>query len=152
MEYFGRYRGLPVYKIGLVEFLQLDGKERRNDEKIWLINEDHKVIRNGMVFGSVVEKTKRLNEISMIEDYKNVYARQIRELAEKERERVVTERKTAEAFASEGAKKLNAVVHEAQKKVEENMQNGEARLQALAEEGVRKTRKVKTKVIHTEGV
>lgn len=145
-EFFGRYRGIPVYKVSFEEFMQLTKEERRDNNTIWLITDDGKVIRGGMVFGHVVMSTKRLNETTMTADYKSVYAKQIDAFGKKERERIISERKTAEALAIEGAKKLNAVAHEAAKKVDEGVAEGEKKLETLVNEGVKKTRKARTVV------
>lgn len=149
-EYFGKYRGVPVYKVSFEEFFNMESSERRNPQKIWMINEDKKVIRNGQVFGVVNEKTKRLDEVKPL-DYKSVYARQIDEFGRKERERIISERKAVEAMATEGAQKLKTVVRESEAKVAEVVTNGEVRLNALAEEGARKARKVRQQVKKEEG-
>lgn len=147
-EYFGKYRGVPVYRVSFEEFFSMENSERRNAQKIWMINEDKRAIRNGQVFGVVNEQTRRLDEIKPL-DYKSVYAKQIDEFGRKERERIISERKAVEAMAAEGAQKLKTVVRESEAKVAEVATDGEARLNALAAEGVRKTRKAKAKV---EGV
>lgn len=146
-EYFGKYRGVSVYRVSLEEFFNMESTERRNAQKIWMIDEDKKVIRNGQVFGVINEKTRRLDEVKPL-DYKSVYAKQIDEFGRKERERIISERKAVEAMATEGAQKLKTVVRESEAKVAEVATNGEARLNALAAEGVRKTRKVRKQ---TEG-
>lgn len=144
-EYFGKYRGVPVYRVSLEEFFNMESTERRNAQKIWMIDEDKKVIRNGQVFGMINEKTRRLDEVKPL-DYKSVYAKQIDEFGRKERERIISERKAVEAMATEGAQKLKTVVRESEAKVAEVTTNGEARLNALAAEGVRKTRKVRKQI------
>lgn len=144
-EYFGKYRGVPVYRVSFEEFFSMENSERRNAQKIWMINEDKRAIRNGQVFGVVNEQTRRLDEVKPL-DYKSVYAKQIDEFGRRERERIISERKAVEAMATEGAQKLKTVVRESEAKVAEVVTDGEARLNALAAEGVRKTRKVRKQI------
>lgn len=143
-NYIGKYQGVDIWAISFEDFVALDPIAQVTRDKIYLILDDRRVIKTGMVFGYVTRDNKRLNPSPKSIHWTVAYAGQLTALKKKAEEAkriqeeeaaktVVTERPTVENLAIEGAKKLNAVKHEAANKLEDMVNEGEDKVQEVLE-------------------
>ena len=63
MEYIGKYYGTEIYGLSLNDFMALEEEEKNAKDKIYMIAEDRRAIKDGMVFGTITENHKRLDTI-----------------------------------------------------------------------------------------
>ena len=141
-NYIGKYQGVDIWAISFEDFVALDPIAQVTRDKIYLILDDRRVIKTGMVFGYVTRDNKRLNPSPKSIHWTVAYAGQLTALkkkAERTQEEeaaakaVVTERPTVENLAAEGAKKLNTVKHEAANKLEDMVNKSEDKVQEVLE-------------------
>lgn len=140
-NYIGKYQGVDIWAINFEDFVALDPIAQVTRDKIYLILDDRRVIKTGMVFGYVTRDNKRLNPSPKSIHWTVAYAGQLTALKKKadeakriqEEKAVVTERPTVENLAAEGAKKLNAVKHEAANKLEDMVNKSEDKVQEVLE-------------------
>lgn len=133
-NYIGKYQGVDIWAISFADFAALDDLTKNSREKIYLILDDHRVIKNGMVFGSVTRDHKRLNTVAKSVHWQVAYAKQWTEFRQaNEKAETVTERPTVENLSTEGEKKLNAIKHEAFNKLEEMVHESEDKVQEVLE-------------------
>lgn len=143
-NYIGKYQGVDIWAISFEDFVALDPIAQVTRDKIYLILDDRRVIKTGMVFGYVTRDNKRLNPSPKSIHWTVAYAGQLTALKKKAEEAkriqeeaaktaVVTERPTVENLAAEGAKKLNAVKHEAANKLEDMVNKSEDKVQEVLE-------------------
>lgn len=140
-NYIGKYQGVDIWAISFEDFVALDPIAQVTRDKIYLILDDRRVIKTGMVFGYVTRDNKRLNPSPKSIHWTVAYAGQLTALkkkAERVQEEeavktVVTERPTVENLAAEGAKKLNTVKHEAANKLEDMVNKSEDKVQEVLE-------------------
>lgn len=141
-NYIGKYQGVDIWAISFEDFVALDSIAQVTRDKIYLILDDRRVIKTGMVFGYVTRDNKRLNPSPKSIHWTVAYAGQLTALkkkAERTQEEetvkaaVVTERPTVENLAAEGAKKLNTVKHEAANKLEDMVNKSEDKVQEVLE-------------------
>lgn len=143
-NYIGKYQGVDIWEISFEDFVALDPIAQVTRDKIYLILDDRRVIKTGMVFGYVTRDNKRLNPSPKSIHWTVAYAGQLTALKKRAEEAkriqeeeaakvVVTERPTVENLAAEGAKKLNAVKHEAANKLEDMVNKSEDKVQEVLE-------------------
>lgn len=143
-NYIGKYQGVDIWAISFEDFVALDPIAQVTRDKIYLILDDRRVIKTGMVFGYVTRDNKRLNPSPKSIHWTVAYAGQLTALKKKAEEAkrvqeeetvktVVTERPTVENLAAEGAKKLNTVKHEAANKLEDMVNKSEDKVQEVLE-------------------
>lgn len=141
-NYIGKYQGVDIWAISFEDFVALDPIAQVTRDKIYLILDDRRVIKTGMVFGYVTRDNKRLNPSPKSIHWTVAYAGQLTALkkkAERTQEEeaaakaVVTERPTVENLAAEGAKKLNTVKYEAANKLEDMVNKSEDKVQEVLE-------------------
>ena len=60
-NYIGKYQGVDIWAINFEDFVALDPIAQVTRDKIYLILDDRRVIKTGMVFGYVTRDNKRLN-------------------------------------------------------------------------------------------
>ena len=139
----GRYRGMQIYGLSLDEYLNLEETERSDVSHWWYINDNKHLLYGNMVVGKIENRMVELYDKRV--DYKSVYYKQIKATKQVPQTTVVTERPTVEALASEGEKKLAAVVKAAETNLLENLGTGEEKLAKVANEGVQKTTAIQTR-------
>ena len=145
----GSYRGAEIYSVSLVEFLAMSKEERYTRKNWWLISDDSNLIFAGQIVGKLNGRTVDLWKERIEAD--KAYAAKARKLeAERKKKeapqyKVVTERPTVEALATEGEKKLEEVVKTADANLEENLGTGEEKLAALVEAGMKKATAIHTR-------
>lgn len=118
MEYIGKYYGTEIYGLSFNDFMALGEEEKNAKDKIYMIAEDRRAIKEGMVFGVITENHKRLDTMPNKIHWTIAYAKQKKEWEDaKTDEQVISERISVESLAREGEKKLNNLRREGRDKI-----------------------------------
>lgn len=121
MEYIGKYYGTEIYGLSFNDFMALGEEEKNTKDKIYMIAEDHRAIKEGMVFGIITENHKRLDTVPNKIHWTIAYAKQKKEWEDASKveadEQVISERISVESLAREGEKKLNNLRREGRDKI-----------------------------------
>lgn len=116
-QQFGQYQGKNIYVIKLADFLNLSHEEKYTQEYYWLVEEDKKLILQGVVMGEVDTVNMRVHTLPNLSErvyYRKRYAQQGQEPT-----LGVFRTPTLDDLYNEGDNKLNSLLNESQEKLKQ---------------------------------
>lgn len=132
-NYITTYKGINLYLVKYDEFVQLYEKGIAKDGYI-ISDKKNAVIINGQVIGYTIENHRKMMPVQIKKSWQEVF----HYVKPKPKVEVISERPTVEAMATEGSKRLKAVLDE----VPVAKASAEAKLNELVAEGNKAVEKV----------
>lgn len=119
--YICMYKGSPIYAMTSKEYIDMRVANQHDAKAIYaIVDKDNYLIQGNYVMGQAVDRFRKLRVIENGKSWRellgikdNIHRNPYESIKAKSEAKVITERPTVEAMATEGSKKLQAVLNEA---------------------------------------